>query len=116
MSVFSGSLARRVLIISLITLTGVYLMWFGAAPVSWAALLVFALPSAVLAMAALRGWRLAGFWAGVLALAWFSHGVMVAWTRPPERLFATAEIVLALAIVFAASLPGMKARFSKKKA
>jgi uncharacterized membrane protein len=52
----------------------------------------------------------------VLALAWFSHGVMVAWTRPPERLFATVEIVLALAVVFAASIPGLRARLGKKKA
>ncbi|GAB3360870.1 DUF2069 domain-containing protein [Lysobacter tyrosinilyticus] len=116
MNVFSGSLARRVLIVALIALTGVYLMWFGGTTSALAALLVFALPAAVLAMAALRGWRLAGFWAGVLALGWFSHGVMVAYTRPPERLFATLEVVLALAIVFAASLPGLKARFSKPKA
>jgi uncharacterized membrane protein len=40
---------------------------------------------------------------------------MVAYTRAPERLFATAEIVLALVVVFAASIPGMKARFSKPK-
>ncbi len=58
----------------------------------------------------------AGFWAGVLALGWFSHGIMVAWTRAPERLFAIAEIVLALVMVFAASYPGMRARFSKPRA
>ena len=114
MSVFGGSPWRSALLCALIALTGVYLMWFGATP-SWAALLVFALPPALLAMTALRGWRLAGFWAGVLALAWFSHGVMVAWTRAPERLFAIAEIVLALVVVFAASVPGLQARFSKRK-
>ncbi|HEV8692971.1 MAG TPA: DUF2069 domain-containing protein [Lysobacter sp.] len=115
MSVFAGGIARRVLIVALITLAGLYLLWFGATPSPWAALMVFALPPAALAMAALRGWRQAGFWAGVLALAWFSHGVMVAWTRAPERVFATAEIVLALVIVFAASIPGMRARFSKRR-
>jgi uncharacterized membrane protein len=115
MNVFAGPLARRVLIVALIALTGLYLMWFGGAVSPWAPLLVFALPPAALAMAALRGWRQAGFWAGVLALAWFSHGVMVAWSRAPERVFAVVEIVLALAVVFAASLPGIKARFSKPK-
>jgi uncharacterized membrane protein len=115
MSVFSGSLSRRVLVTALIALTGLYLLWFGATPSPWAALLVFALPPAALAMAALRGWRQAGFWAGVLALGWFSHGIMVAWTRAPERLFAIAEIVLALVIVFAASYPGMRSRFSKAR-
>lgn len=113
MSVFSGPVSRRVLITALIALTGLYLMWFGALPSPWAALLVFAIPPAVLAMAALRGWRQAGFWAAVLALGWFSHGIMVAWTRAPERLFATAEIVLAVVVVFAASVPGIRARFSK---
>ena len=116
MSVFTGPLSRRVLITALIALTGLYLLWFGALPTPWAALLVFALPPAVLAMAALRGWRQAGFWAGVLALGWFSHGVMVAWTRAPERLFAVTEILLALVVVFAASIPGMRARFSRKNA
>ncbi|HEU0307380.1 MAG TPA: DUF2069 domain-containing protein [Lysobacter sp.] len=115
MSVFTGSLSRRVLITALIALTGLYLMWFGVTPSPWAALLVFALPPAALAMAALRGWRKVGFWAGVLALGWFSHGVMVAWTRVPERLFAIAEVVLALVVVFAASYPGMRSRFSKTR-
>jgi uncharacterized membrane protein len=114
MSVFAGSIARRVLIVALIALTGLYLMWFAPTPHPWAALAIFALPPALLAMAALRSRARAGFWAGVLALLWFSHGVMVAWTRPPERLFALAEIALAVAVVFAASLPGLRARFAKK--
>ncbi|MFC5579388.1 DUF2069 domain-containing protein [Lysobacter niabensis] len=115
MSVFSGSLSRRVLITALIALTGLYLLWFGATPSPWAALLVFALPPAMLALAALRGWRKAGFWASVLALGWFSHGIMAAWTRAPERMFATAEIVLALVVIAAANVPGIRARFSKQK-
>jgi len=35
MSVFSGNLSRRVLIVALIALTGLYLMWFGATPGPW---------------------------------------------------------------------------------
>lgn len=115
MNVFSGSLSRRTLIAALIALVGLYLMWFGVAPSPWAALVVFVLPPALLTMAALRGWPQAGFWAGVFALAWFSHGVMVAWTRAPERVFALAEIVLALVVIFASSIPGIRARFSKRK-
>ena len=116
MSALAGTLGRRVLVCALVALTGLYLLWFGGMPSPWAAVLVFALPAATLAMAVLRGWHAAGFWAGVFALGWFSHGIMVAYTRAPERLFATAEIVLALVVVFAASIPGMKARFSKRKA
>jgi len=114
MNVFAGSMARRVLIVALIALTGLYLLWFAATPHPWVALAIFALPPALLAMAALRRYSRSAFWAGLLALAWFSHGIMVAWTRPPERLFALAEVVLAVAVVFAASLPGLRARFAKK--
>lgn len=110
----AGTLARRVLIAALTALTGVYLLWFGTTPRPWVALAVFAGPPALLAMAALRDRRAAGFWAGVFALAWFSHGVMVAWTRAPERPFAGAEIVLALTVVFAASVPGLRARFGRR--
>jgi uncharacterized membrane protein len=115
MSVFAGSLSRRVLLVCLIALFGLYLLWFGNQPDPWAEMVVFALPPALLAMAALRGVRTAAFWAGVFALGWFSHGVMVAWSRPPERLFALLELGLAVVIVFAASIPGMRARFAKKK-
>ncbi|GAB3386804.1 DUF2069 domain-containing protein [Lysobacter fragariae] len=104
--------SRRVLVAVLVALVGLFLFWFGND--STAALVVFAAPPALLALAALRGWRQAGFWSGVLALGWFSHGIMVAWSRAPERMFATLEIVLALIVVFAASLPGMRARFAKK--
>ncbi len=109
--------ARKVLALALIALVVLYAAWFGArTPPSWGALAVFALPPAWLALGVLRGSARAGFWSAVLALAWFSHGVMVAYSRPPERLPAWAELVLAVIVVFAASLPGMKARFGGKPA
>jgi uncharacterized membrane protein len=115
--------ARRLLRIALLALVLLYGAWFGgtrfddagfdAAP-QWAALAVFALPPLLLALALPRHGARAGFCAGVLALLWFSHGVMVAWTRVPERWPALAEIVLALVVVFAASIPGLRARFAKR--
>ena len=45
---------------------------------------------------------------------WFAHGVMVAWTRPPERGFALFAVLLSLAIVLAASIPGLRRRFARK--
>jgi hypothetical protein len=39
---------------------------------------------------------------------------MVAWTRPPERGYALAEVALAVAIVLIASVPGLRARFGKR--
>jgi hypothetical protein len=39
---------------------------------------------------------------------------MVAWTRPAELGFALAEVALSLAIVLAASVPGLRARFGRR--
>lgn len=106
--------ARSVLIASLALLAVLYLAWFGSLD-EWIAAAVFALPVlACLAGVALAR-RTAGFWSGVLALAWFSHGVMVAWSRPAERGWALAEVVLSLAIVIAGSLPGLRARFGRRR-
>ena len=106
--------ARRLLALALLVLVALYAAWFGR-DAQWFALAVFALPPLVLAVALLRGGGArVGFWAGVLALLWFSHGVMVAWTRPPERWFALGEVALAVAIVLAASLTGLRARFAAR--
>lgn len=75
-----------------------------------AALAVFALPPALFALAVLAGRARAPFWAGVAALAWFSHGVMTAWAHPPQRAMAMAALVLALAVVFLPAWPAMSAR------
>jgi uncharacterized membrane protein len=107
--------ARRALCVALFALAVLYACWFGRGG-QWVAVAVFALPPSLLAFALLRGGGArAGFWAGVLARWWFSHGIMVAWTRVPERGFALAAIVLALAIVLAASLPGLRARFGARR-
>ena len=55
------------------------------------------------------------FWASVLALGWFSHGVMSAWSHPETRWLALIEIALALLVIFSASLPGLRARFGKRR-
>jgi len=104
----------RLLVASLLLLAALFGAWFHDAPARWIALAVFALPPLLLAVARWRGYRRAAFWSGVLALAWFSHGVMVAWTRPGERWFALAEIVLALVVVVASSWPGLHARFGTR--
>lgn len=106
--------ADRVLVAALGALALVYLAWFWPAPDRWIALAVFALPPALLAIAHARAFRAAAFWAGVLALAWFSHGVMAAWTRPAEAGYAAAEILLALAVIVSANWPGLRARFVRR--
>ena len=104
--------SRIALVASLVLLTLLYAFWFF--PREPVALAIFGLPPAVLALAVRRAGARPAFFAGVLALLWFSHGVMVAWTRPPERLFALLEIVLSLVIIALASVPGLRARFAKR--
>jgi uncharacterized membrane protein len=105
--------ARSILCSALFALAVLYAWWF-ARDGQWVALLVFALPPLACALACLRGGARAAFWAGLLALLWFSHGVMVAWTRAPERGFALAAVALSVAIVFAASVPGLRRRFGAR--
>ena len=76
-------------------------------------MLLLVLPPLLLAVAAWRGWPRAGFAAGVFALLWFSHGVMLAWSEPAERGYALIEIALALVVVYASSIDGIRARFGK---
>ncbi|MBN8715483.1 DUF2069 domain-containing protein [Thermomonas sp.] len=94
----------------LLALALLFAGWALGHPHPLAGLLVFALPPALLAVAALRSWRRAGFTAGVLALLWFSHGVMLLWAEPGARAWALGETLLALLVVHAACLPGWRAR------
>jgi uncharacterized membrane protein len=105
--------SRIALVASLVLLTLLYAFWFF--PREPVALAIFGLPPAVLALAVRRSGARPAFFAGVLALVWFSHGVMVAWTRPPERVFALLEVVLSLAIIAFSSGPGLRARFAKNR-
>lgn len=106
--------ARRVLYVALFALAALYACWF-ARDAQWVAVVVFAMPPLVLALVLLRGGGArTRFWSGVLALLWFSHGVMVAWTRAPERGFALAAVALSVAVVLAASVPGLRARFGAR--
>ncbi len=107
--------SRRLLGAALLALAALYLAWFHDGRNLIAALLVFVLPPLLLALPAWRGGRRAAFWAGVLALFWFSHGVMAAWTDPRQRLFAWAEILLALGVIATSSWPGLRARFGRRR-
>ena len=105
----------RPLALVLFVLAATYTLWFWHDRHAVAALLVFAMPPLLLGVVAWRGWSRAGLTAGLLALLWFSHGVMIAWTQPPERAFALAEILLSLAVIYLASMPGLRARFRKRQ-
>ncbi len=106
---------KRYLIVALLALALLFGVWFARDPRVLAALLVFVLPPLALAAATARGWRRAGFTAAVLALLWFSHGVMLLWAEPTLRLPAALEILLALAIIHAACLPGIRAWRARRR-
>lgn len=108
-----GSL--RVLAAALIALALNDLIWFRADDDRIASWIVFALPPLFLAYRCLRGRGRARFWSGVLALCWFAHGVMVAWSRPAERHHALIAIALSLVVIFSANADGLRARFAKPR-
>ncbi len=105
-----------VLAIALALLAGLYAWWFRHDRHLTAVLLVFVAPPLALLIGVLAQRSAARFWAGVLALFWFSHGVMSVWTHRETALFAWTGIVLALLIVALVSIPGMRARFAARKA
>ena len=105
--------AKRLLILALLGLAVLFGLWAGRGEHALAAVLLLVLPPLLLPVAAWRGWPRAGFAAGVFALLWFSHGVMLAWSEPAERGYALIEIALALVVVYASSIDGIRARFGK---
>ncbi|WP_374013338.1 DUF2069 domain-containing protein [Pseudoxanthomonas koreensis] len=107
--------AQRLLGTALALLAVLYLAWFHDDRHAAAALLVFAVPPLLLAVPCWRGGRRAAFWAGVLALFWFSHGVMSAWAHPERAGFAWGEILLSLMVVGASSWAGLRARFGRAR-
>jgi uncharacterized membrane protein len=106
---------RQVLAATLAALALLFALWFRDAPQPLAAIALFAGPPLLLAAAALRSSRVAMFWSGVLALFWFSHGVMLAYDRPAERGYALAEVALALLVILAANWSGLRARFGRRR-
>ncbi|WP_394540450.1 DUF2069 domain-containing protein [Lysobacter enzymogenes] len=108
--------SQWVLLVCLLALAALFGFWYLLPGRHWiAGLTVFVLPPALLATGVALRSRLAGYWAGVLALFWFCHGVMLAWSSPDERLYAWIELVLALAVIFSANLAGLKARLGRKR-
>lgn len=106
--------AARYLALALLAIAALFAAWFARDAHALAGLLVFVAPPLLLAVASWRGWHRAGFTAAVLALLWFSHGVMLLWSEPALRGWAAAETLLALAVIHAACLPGIRARRERR--
>jgi len=106
------SFTTRILLAGLFGLTALFAFWF--ANEGWHALAWFCGLPLLLAALNWTGAQKPAFWAGLCSLGWFSHGIMVAWSRPPDRELALIEIALALVVFIGATIPGFRARFSKK--
>ncbi len=98
----------------LLALAAVFAVWFAHDRHWLASQLVFTAPPLLLALGVVTGRGKAMFWAGVLALFWFSHGVMSAWSHPETAHFAWLELLLALAVIGISSAPGLRRLFSKR--
>ncbi len=107
--------SRPALCVVLAAVAALYLAWFAGDRHFVAALLVFVLPVVLLLAGVALGRAKAPFWAGVLSLLLFCHAVMIAWSEPSQRGFALAATVLSVALVFASSWPGLRARFGRRK-
>lgn len=107
--------SHRLLVAALLALSALYALWFRDDADVVAAMLVFALPPLLFAILIWRGTPRAAFFAGIFALAWFSHGVLIAWIRPGDWAPALLEILLSVVVVLAASVPGLRARFASKR-
>ena len=106
--------SRLLLAAQLQLLAILYAVWFYGDRQYTLALLVFALPPILLMIGVMARRRTAAFWAGVFALFWFSHAVMVAWADPVKAKFAWVGIVLSIGIVLATSWPAFAKRFGSK--
>lgn len=82
---------------------------------NWGSLAFTALPPLLVAIAVALRARTATFWAGILALFWFSYGVMEAWTLSGSaQVYAIGITLLSLVVIFAGSWAGLVTRFGKK--
>ncbi len=111
----SPKLWRRIAFASFVALIALHLGWHlrFAPPNVFPLPFVLAIalgPLLLAAIAMLFDFRRGLFWAGFVALGYFSHGVMEAWTSPSIRLLAHAEWLLATILVVAVGAAGLAER------
>lgn len=105
----------------LIALLLLQILWHGFLPVprsplGWAALTVAVLPLLVLLPGAWRARPMPLFWANLLCLLYFCHGVSEAWTTPEMRGWAFLEIALSVLVVSAYGAFGLRSRRAARAA
>ena len=86
----------------LVLLQPLWYLWL-APPANDAGGLALALtvPPLLLPLLALRrGARRMLLWIGIISLAYFTHGVVAAWTNPAARIPALLEVALCVVLIF----------------
>jgi len=96
--------------LSLLAIAAHYAYWFHDDGQRAAAWLVLVLPPLLLTPGVVLGGRLSRFWAGVLALLWFCHGVMETWSATAMRVHGVVLLLQSLLVVFALSWPALRAK------
>lgn len=99
----------------LVVLQPLWYLWL-APPANgrgWLALALTLPPLLLPLLAARRGARRVLLWIGIIALGYFSHGIVAAWANPAARLPALVEVGLCVALIVTL---GAIARAGKRKA
>jgi uncharacterized membrane protein len=114
------NLSKRWVTLGVFALLLLQLLWHAVlAPAErvpvWLVTSFFAAPWLIVCVLVFIKHRTFSFWAGTLALFYFSHGVMEAWTQRDIWQLGALEAALCVWVIMAASWDGMKARFTKKQ-
>jgi uncharacterized membrane protein len=110
-------IARWISAAALVALLAVQWAWrWQAAPstIAWVLPALYSLPLLPPALGFVLRRPRAPLWAGIAALLYFCHGVAEA--RVSGGPWPWAEILLSLALVFAAGWPGIAAKIAKRRA
>lgn len=110
---------RSTAVALLLALIGWQLVWhvWLAPPASLPLGFVLGLALPALLVPLLMMWRnlIRGlFWAGFMALGYFTHGVMEAWATPELRMLANVQWVLATLLILAVGAAGMAERRARR--
>ncbi len=106
------SRTHRLLCAALLLLATLFAIGFRQQPNT---LMLAVIPPLLVAYAIWKKRASAPFWASVLALGWFTYGVMESWTlHGAARLYALAVTGLALIIIAAGNYSALRARFAGK--
>jgi uncharacterized membrane protein len=107
--------------VGLLALLALQILWHGLLPVprsalGWSAFAIAVVPLLLLLPGAWRARPAPLFWANLVCLLYFCHGVSEAWTEPAMRGWAFLEIALSVTVVSAYGAFGLRSRRAARAA